>query len=53
MPQPTLILVHEPEKACFDRLIADGIEQDFIAFDWGRQVRLAPASRVLRLVVDR
>lgn len=24
MPQPTLILVHEPEKACFDRLIADG-----------------------------
>ncbi|MDG4884805.1 D-alanine:D-lactate ligase-like protein [Mesorhizobium sp. WSM4884] len=22
--QPTLILVHEPEKACFDRLIADG-----------------------------
>ena len=24
MPQPTLILVHEPERACFDRLIADG-----------------------------
>jgi D-alanine-D-alanine ligase len=24
MPRPTLILVHEPEKACFDRLIADG-----------------------------
>jgi len=26
MPQnhPTLILVHEPEKACFDRLVADG-----------------------------
>ena len=22
--EPTLILVHEPEKACFDRLIADG-----------------------------
>ncbi|CDX16132.1 conserved hypothetical protein [Mesorhizobium sp. ORS 3324] len=22
--KPTLILVHEPEKACFDRLIADG-----------------------------
>ncbi|WP_245436245.1 D-alanine:D-lactate ligase-like protein [Mesorhizobium tamadayense] len=22
--QPTLILVHEPEKACFDRLVADG-----------------------------
>jgi D-alanine-D-alanine ligase len=24
MPRPTLILVHEPEKACFDRLVADG-----------------------------
>lgn len=34
-------------------IFADGIEQDFIAFDWGRQVRLSPASRVLRLVVDR
>ncbi|TJW75191.1 MAG: D-alanine:D-lactate ligase-like protein, partial [Mesorhizobium sp.] len=22
--RPTLILVHEPEKACFDRLVADG-----------------------------
>ncbi|BCG91822.1 D-alanine:D-lactate ligase-like protein [Mesorhizobium sp. 131-2-1] len=22
--QPTLILVHEPEKACFDRLVSDG-----------------------------
>ncbi|MEW6633024.1 MAG: hypothetical protein AB1440_19315 [Pseudomonadota bacterium] len=34
-------------------IFADGIEQDFVAFDWGRQVRLAPASRVLRLVSDR
>ena len=34
-------------------IFADGIEQDFIAFDWGRQVQLSPASRVLRLVVDR
>ncbi|CDX46441.1 conserved hypothetical protein [Mesorhizobium sp. ORS 3359] len=34
-------------------IFADGIEQDFIAFDWGRQVRLSPASRVLRLVIDR
>jgi hypothetical protein len=34
-------------------IFADGIEQDFIAFDWGRQVRLSPASRVLRLAVDR
>ncbi|ANT49297.1 NAD(+)/NADH kinase [Mesorhizobium amorphae] len=33
-------------------IFADGIEQDFIAFDWGRRVRLLPASRVLRLVVD-
>jgi len=33
-------------------IFADGIEQDFIAFDWGRQVRLAPASRALHLVVD-
>ncbi|MBZ9769863.1 D-alanine:D-lactate ligase-like protein [Mesorhizobium sp. CA6] len=24
MPQPTLILVYEPEKACFDRLVAHG-----------------------------
>lgn len=28
MPQPTLILVHEPEKACFDRLIADGYPKE-------------------------
>ena len=34
-------------------IFADGIEQDFVAFDWGRQVRLSPASRVLRLVTDR
>ncbi|WP_296745558.1 hypothetical protein [Mesorhizobium sp.] len=34
-------------------IFADGIEQDFVAFDWGRQVRLSPASRVLRLVSDR
>jgi len=33
-------------------IFTDGIEQDFIAFDWGRQVRLAPASRALRLVID-
>lgn len=32
-------------------IFADGIEQDFIAFDWGRQVRLAPAPRVLNLVI--
>lgn len=31
-------------------IFADGIEQDFLAFDWGRQVSLRPSSRVLRLV---
>ncbi|TGP66965.1 hypothetical protein EN867_33285, partial [Mesorhizobium sp. M2D.F.Ca.ET.224.01.1.1] len=25
-------------------IFADGIEQDFIAFDWGRQAQLSPAS---------
>jgi len=24
MPHPRLLLVYEPEKACFDRLVADG-----------------------------
>ena len=33
-------------------IFADGIEQDFIAFDWGRRVQLRPASRALQLVVD-
>ncbi|WP_217578370.1 D-alanine:D-lactate ligase-like protein [Mesorhizobium sp. GbtcB19] len=28
MPQPTLILVYEPEKACLDRLSADGYPAD-------------------------
>ena len=31
-------------------IFADGIEQDFLAFDWGRRVELAPAARVLNLV---
>ncbi|MEH3116079.1 MAG: hypothetical protein PGN25_00215 [Methylorubrum populi] len=31
-------------------VFADGIEQDFLGFGWGRQVRLAPAARTLRLV---
>jgi len=31
-------------------IFADGIEQDFIAFDWGRTVQLAAAERSLRLV---
>ncbi len=32
-------------------IFADGIEQDFIVFDWGRRVEVAPAPRTLRLVV--
>ncbi|WP_375466247.1 hypothetical protein [uncultured Methylobacterium sp.] len=32
-------------------VFADGIEQDSIAFGWGRQVRLSPAPRALHLVV--
>lgn len=31
-------------------IFADGIEQDFLPFDWGRQVSLAPSQRVLRLI---
>jgi hypothetical protein len=31
-------------------VFADGIEQDFIAFDWGRRVELSPAARTLNLV---
>jgi NAD kinase len=32
-------------------IFADGIEQDFLAFDWGRTIRVAPAERVLNLIV--
>ena len=31
-------------------IFADGIEQDFLAFDWGRGVTLGPAAQTLRLV---
>ena len=31
-------------------IFADGMEQDHIAFDWGRRITIAPASRALRLV---
>ncbi|QIJ76581.1 hypothetical protein GU700_19590 [Methylobacterium sp. NI91] len=31
-------------------VFADGIEQDFLGFGWGRQVRIAPADRALHLV---
>lgn len=31
-------------------IFADGIEQDFLSFDWGRQVSVAPSERVLRLI---
>lgn len=33
-------------------IFADGIEQDFITFDWGQRVSLAAAERPLRLVID-
>lgn len=32
-------------------IFADGIESDFVAFDWGRRVHLSCAARALRLVV--
>lgn len=32
-------------------IFADGIEQDFIAFDWGRRVAIAPAPHSLHLVI--
>lgn len=32
-------------------IFADGIEQDFIAFEWGRRVEIGPATRALTLVV--
>jgi NAD kinase len=32
-------------------IFADGIESDFVAFDWGRQVKLVVAQRSLQLVV--
>jgi hypothetical protein len=32
-------------------IFADGIETDRLAFGWGRQVRIAPAARRLRLAV--
>lgn len=31
-------------------IFADGIEQDFIAFDWGRRVHISPAPAPLHLV---
>jgi NAD kinase len=31
-------------------IFADGIEQDFLAFDWGRRVTLGPAAHALHLV---
>ncbi|KQN33713.1 NAD(+)/NADH kinase [Sphingomonas sp. Leaf38] len=31
-------------------IFADGIEQDFLAFDWGRNVKIGPAAQTLNLV---
>jgi len=32
-------------------IFADGIEQDFLRFDWGQRLTLTPSERTLRLVV--
>lgn len=32
-------------------VFADGIEQDFLGFDWGRKMKLGPSARSLNLVV--
>jgi NAD kinase len=32
-------------------IFADGIESDFVAFDWGRQVELVTAQRSLQMVI--
>ncbi|HEX8556045.1 MAG TPA: hypothetical protein VF695_15165, partial [Sphingomonas sp.] len=34
-------------------IFADGIERDFLAFDWGRGVTIGPAARCLNLVTGR
>lgn len=31
-------------------IFADGIEQDFLSFDWGRRVTIGPAGRALNLI---
>jgi hypothetical protein len=31
-------------------IFADGMEQDFLAFDWGRRVSVSPAADALHLV---
>ena len=31
-------------------IFADGMEQDRIAFDWGRRLTVAPSARTLNLV---
>ena len=33
-------------------IFADGIEQDFIGFDWGRRLHVGPASHALHLVIS-
>jgi len=31
-------------------VFADGIEQDFLAFDWGRRMQLGSSAKFLNLV---
>jgi len=32
-------------------IFADGVEQDFLAFDWGKRVALGPAAHALNLII--
>ncbi|MEL7152413.1 MAG: hypothetical protein AAFN51_01170 [Pseudomonadota bacterium] len=51
-------LIHHPDAISMTSRInaggvifADGIEQDFLRFDWGQQVRVSVSDRTLNLVV--
>ena len=32
-------------------IFADGMEQDFVSFDWGRKITIGPANKALCMVV--
>jgi hypothetical protein len=46
---PVSIVSHMGEGGV---IFADGIETDFVGFDWGRTVSIAPAAKALALVTD-
>ncbi|BCG84686.1 hypothetical protein MesoLj113c_07960 [Mesorhizobium sp. 113-3-9] len=53
---PTLILVHEPEKACFDRLVADGYPKERaieISSYLAQSTDLAPEFGLLAAACDK